>query len=651
MEPSWIKFFALLRIIGLVGLAGLATLWVSGCSLYNLRQEVETINDSTILVGTVIESGTAEKAPVVVLAYSKTGSDRNIAHYTELHEPGPYELIVPEGEYFIFAFIDTNRDLIYQDGEPSGQYSSQGLSVGRSSGVIINLNIVLKKQGDAIIDFPAGTAVAQNRPEKLHSTSPGAIAALDDPLFDSDNGVKGYWQPLEFFRETGGNVYFLQPFDSSKVPVLFVHGATGSPRGWKYLVSNIDLNRYQPWFYYYPSGASLKSLADLLFWKIFNLQTKYQFKELDIVAHSMGGLVARSFLVDYGQQFPSIKKFISISTPWSGDRLSEMGVKYSPGVIPAWKDLGLQSEFVQAIYRKPLPKNLDFYLLFGHEGNRNPLRSNNDGVVTLESQLDPRVQAEAKMIYGFKEDHSSILTSKQVASLINTILAPNKKTKFDGTANSEGMLKVRYSSASNRDDKINWSQLYLLPTDQDSQGPADGIFISIGNDGNSREFGPLPAGNYYVSLLSESYRAEPVRVAVAIKPNETATATFELKPDGAVVDYIRRTFYKDEDPAGTYVLPAEDIAIRSIRLTGEGVDRIVIPSMGKAVDSVEYALDRRDWATKTVFAFYNLPEGNYRLILEADGYERKTVQKQVIPGRLNVNYGIVMTPLKSGDKR
>jgi hypothetical protein len=124
-----------------------------------------------------------------------------------------------------------------------------------------------------------------------------------------------------------------------------------------------------------------------------------------------------------------------------------------------------------------------------------------------------------------------------------------------------------------------------------------------------------------------------------------------LKPDGAVVDYIRRTFYKDVDPAGTYVLPAEDIAIRSIRLTGEGVDRTLVPSMGKEVDSVEYALDRRDWATKTIFAFYNLPEGNYRLILEADGYERKTVQKQVIPGQLNINNGIVMTPLKSSHHR
>ena len=102
-----------------------------------------------------------------------------------------------------------------------------------------------------------------------------------------------------------------------------------------------------------------------------------------------------------------------------------MGLKYSPGVIPAWKDMGPHSDFVRSIYRRPLPEGIDFYLLFGHQGNRNPFRPNNDGVVTLESQLDPRAQSEAKMVFGFKEDHTSILYSKDVTTLINTIMAPN----------------------------------------------------------------------------------------------------------------------------------------------------------------------------------------------------------------------------------
>ncbi|TKB25467.1 alpha/beta hydrolase [Desulfopila sp. IMCC35006] len=639
-KSSVIHSFVLIRIIGI---ACFVTLWLTGCSIYNLREEVKTINNSTILVGTVTESFPSGDAPILVVTYSKIGSHRNIEHYTKLHEAGPYELIVPKGEYFIFAFVDINHDSIYQHGEPSGQYSAQGLLVEQSGGVLINLDISIKNQEDGNVDFPTGTLVATKKSDTLHSTSPGAIADLNAPLFDYENGAKGYWQPLEFFKENGGNIYFLQPFDPTKIPVLYVHGATGSPRGWEYLVSNIDQNRYQPWFYYYPSGASLKSMADLLFWKMYNLKAKYKFKELYIVAHSMGGLVVRSFLVDYGQQFPEIKKFISISTPWGGDSLSEMGVKYSPGVIPAWKDLGQQSEFVQSIYRKTLPDTLEFYLLFGHEGNHNPLRPNTDGVVTLASELDPRVQAEAKMIYGFNEDHNNILTSGRVASIVNTILAPGEKTKTLGSIKPGGMLMVSLHLSSNQEGQVGSLQLYLSPIGRE---PADGIIINMGSDRGAHVFGPFPPGIYNISLLAESFRTEPARLKVAIRSNGTVATTFELKPNGSIVDFIRQKFYKDENPAGTYMLPEENITIRSIRLTGNGVDRTLVPTKENELKFVENALDRRDWATKTLFAFYNLPEGEYRLIVEADGYENKVVQRQVTPGHLNVFNGIVMKPLK-----
>jgi len=59
---------------------------------------------------------------------------------------------------------------------------------------------------------------------------------------------------------------------------------------------------------------------------------RYKFKELYITSHSMGGLVVRSFLVNFGNLFPFVTHFISISTPWGGEQLAEMGVKYSPAV-------------------------------------------------------------------------------------------------------------------------------------------------------------------------------------------------------------------------------------------------------------------------------------------------------------------------------
>ena len=103
-----------------------------------------------------------------------------------------------------------------------------------------------------------------------------------------------------------------------------------------------------------------------------------------IVAHSMGGLVARSYLTDFVGDSPVIKLFVSLATPWGGDKMAAYGVEQSPAVIPCWIDLQPQGDFIQGIYRNKLPEAIDFYLFFGHRGSRNPLRSNNDGTITLE---------------------------------------------------------------------------------------------------------------------------------------------------------------------------------------------------------------------------------------------------------------------------
>lgn len=631
------------RLVWKLFLTCIFVLSAAGCSLFHLRQEVETIYNSTILVGTVTLAGHQEKPPVVVAAYAKIGNERKIAHYTVIHEPGAYELIVPKGSWYIVAFTDPNNDLIYQQEEAIGQYSDQALVVDHAGGVLLDLNVLLQNHEPGSIDFPVGMAVAQTRPETLNFTSPGVVTSLDNPLFSEENGSKGFWRPVEFFKEFGGNIYFLAPYDPAKIPILFVHGATGTPEGWRYLLNHLDLTRFQPWFYYYPSGASIKSMADLLFWKVFNLQNKYQFKELYLVAHSMGGLVSRSFLVDYGHFFPSITKFISISTPWSGDSLSEKGVKYSPGVIPAWKDMGPQSEFAQSIYRKKLPVGIEYFLFFGHSGNRNPLRPNNDGVVTLASQLDPRVQAEAKMVCGFDEDHSSILTSNQVATLFANILQPNTEFARDGKPKFSGTLTVNFSRAMPKTPQDIWPDLQILPKGKNSN---EGIFLKVNAVESGRTFGPFPVGEYYVRLLANGFRTEPIQQEVTIDPHTPTRVEFELIPAGSVSGFINRQFYDDADPAGIFMAANRGQIIRSIQLTGAGVKREVVPTKEKSFDVFEHYRSSNDWIYENSFAFYNIPKGNYLLTIKAEGYEPYSEERQVIPGKPVPFTGIDLTPLK-----
>jgi hypothetical protein len=183
-------------------------------------------------------------------------------------------------------------------------------------------------------------------------------------------------------------------------------------------------------------------MAYLLLWKLVNLQTKYQFNKIFITAHSMGGLVARSFIINYGPQFPYVKLFISLATPWGGDRMAEYGVRQSPVVIPSWIDMQPEGDFIKSLYLTKMPESISFYMFCGYRGNRNPFRSNNDGTITLSSIMDNRTQSEAQMNYVFNEDHASILSSEQVLFQYNAILdEPDKKkvlhrTDPEGTSRS-----------------------------------------------------------------------------------------------------------------------------------------------------------------------------------------------------------------------
>ena len=321
------------RVISVCAALFVVSFVLAGCRFIELKEDVEYAETSTVLVGIVSSKPSFEGIPIVVAAYAKDGRKRRILHYTTLHELGPYELLVPAGPHNIVAFADQNQNLTYDPGEPYGQILSTEQTPVPPGGVVAALDIVISKQNGKNADFPVGSKVPAKKYRGFHSTSPGAITRLDDELFSGAYADKGLWTPIEFFQEIGGNIYFLEKYDPTKIPILFVHGAAGSPRNWRAFLERLDRDRYQPWFYYYPSGASIDSMSYLLLWKLEHLQAKYRFKELYITAHSMGGLVVRSFLVNYGHFFPSITNFFSISTPWGGEELAELGVKYSPAMV------------------------------------------------------------------------------------------------------------------------------------------------------------------------------------------------------------------------------------------------------------------------------------------------------------------------------
>jgi pimeloyl-ACP methyl ester carboxylesterase len=205
--------------------------------------------------------------------------------------------------------------------------------------------------------------------------------------------------------------------------VLFVHGINGSPTNFGTLIERLDRNRFQPWVYYYPGGASLPNVADHLAQTMRKLQVQYDFPRFAVVAHSMGGLVSRGFIQRYrAGGGAGIPLFISIATPWDGHKAAETGVKTAPRVVRVWIDMSPGSEYLQSIYSGEL--GVPHYLLFAFRqgGGLHFGGEANDGVVSVASQLRPAAQHSAARVEGFNESHMGVLESKAVSQRVNDLL-------------------------------------------------------------------------------------------------------------------------------------------------------------------------------------------------------------------------------------
>lgn len=99
-------------------------------------------------------------------------------------------------------------------------------------------------------------------------------------------------------------IYFLQPYDPNKIPILFIHGLMSSPHAFIRFVNDLNANaefrkRYQPWVLFYPSGGPIAANAGRLRKEMSELPQQYPMKKnIVVVGHSMGGLLTRLQVTD-----------------------------------------------------------------------------------------------------------------------------------------------------------------------------------------------------------------------------------------------------------------------------------------------------------------------------------------------------------------
>lgn len=601
----------------------LACIAASACALVTLREEERDFYSSTVLVGRVIAAQAA--GPIVVAARDARGQ---VVHHALIGEPGGYELIVPAGEYSVVAFADANRNFTFDAGEAAGRFDGPEAVRASGTGMVLGLDVALSTAASP--PLAAGSRFPQ-RPD----SGAGAPASLDDASLSAAQGTRGYWEPMASFRERGASVYFLEPYDPARIPVLFIHGAGGSGSDWRDFAGRLDRKRYQAWIFQYPSGASVESMSHLLYWKLFNLQLRHRFERLHLVAHSMGGLVARKFLVDHGSQFPQVRTFISLSTPWGGEPLADLGVRRSPAVIPSWRDMRPDGAFMRSLFEGSLPAGVEHHLFFGYKGGGIGLaRPSNDGTVTLASQLRPDAQGQARVVMGFDEDHGGILHSERAIAQCAAIIARSDGAGIRG----HGAVRVVHAIEGEPTQPV-LPTLMLV-----EQGSRERLYFAVAGGEDGGEVSPVAPGRYEATLFAEGMRSDPTRVQVAVGAGEVPTVRYRLRPDGMLSGFVVARADAVANPAGSFRKPGQ-VRVQSITLTGVGT-RIVLEPRG---DGLAECLDRvaegMHCAAQGQFWFTGLPAGDYRLEVRAEGFAQYEARHAVVPGRRGPAAPIELVPL------
>ncbi len=197
--------------------------------------------------------------------------------------------------------------------------------------------------------------------------------------------TKGLLRP----SQDKNKLFFAQPYEPDKIPVVFVHGLWSDPTSWAEMLNELRATpairaRYQFWFYMYPTGQPFwysaaelrKQLADVR----MQVDPEHQSPGMDqmvLIGHSMGGLVSKMQIVDSGEQFwqavsekpfgeiesdkevttrlastfffrpnPSVRRVVTIGSPHRGSSYANATTKWLAGKI-----VRLPGDLVESVQR------------------------------------------------------------------------------------------------------------------------------------------------------------------------------------------------------------------------------------------------------------------------------------------------------------
>jgi len=180
-------------------------------------------------------------------------------------------------------------------------------------------------------------------------------------------------------------------FDPARPLVVLVHGLDCDRANWTDMLSLLEHDGYQVGCFSYPDDQPIADSAALFIRHMTGLRRAYPQGRVDIVAHSMGGLVARAY-VEGPDYAGGVDRLILVGTPNAGSNWSRIRMllewqehyrlwRDEPEWSPSWmttdglgeagRDLHPGSAFLKSLNARPRREGVRYTIV---AGSQSPVR-------------------------------------------------------------------------------------------------------------------------------------------------------------------------------------------------------------------------------------------------------------------------------------
>lgn len=420
--------------LGTLLLLALALLF-SGCANFRkLAQDLNFMDETIIVTGHIKNAEDYKSVRAFIVDWDREEKEIKSVDYCEVEGLGVFGFFVKKSEnLYLMAWADTNGNDLFDQGEPAwfshDESGHMAPVVHKPEGSEAEGNLskdytIPTELVGTAKEFYAGRHRSEVKTGWQIPINLGEVAKTNEPRFSSEGAQAGYWEPANYPMKSGLGIYFTEKYDPNRTPVVFVHGAAGSPHDFDDFLKSFDRKNFQLWFYHYPSGRRLAEMGGGLDKGLRLLSSHFGFKKVHIVAHSMGGLVSRNAILgNLKSPNPCVGRFVSISSPFGGQEFAAVGVKRAPVVVPSWRDIEPESEFLEEIFEDRLLGDIDHMLLYGYKATKSrTLPAENDGTLSVKSMTDEKAVKDAVKVQKYHDDHMSILSNRDVIKEVERFL-------------------------------------------------------------------------------------------------------------------------------------------------------------------------------------------------------------------------------------